>query len=43
MNPEGYESLDGRLRALKIVFALMAVPTGRVATSLRDRARRRIA
>ena len=25
MNPDGYESLDGRLKALKIVFALMAV------------------
>src|SRR4051794_35991390 len=25
MNPDGYESLGGRLRALKIVFALMAV------------------
>src|SRR3954451_5754378 len=25
MNPDGYESLDGRLKALRIVFALMAV------------------
>ena len=25
MNPDGYESLDGRLKALKIVFTLMAV------------------
>jgi hypothetical protein len=25
MNPDGYESLDGRLKALKIVFALIAV------------------
>jgi hypothetical protein len=25
MNPEGYESLDGRLKAVKIAFALMAV------------------